>query len=120
MCRRLGVRIRRARAIRWSRRPDASIADRIAQLGSRGACDAELEIWGGASGDAQAIVSKLRTRYPAADRKTRGANAEQAATTMLDHDVPSAFVPAMAVLASIEGKKKSTRQRENGSPNPRI
>ena len=90
----------------WSRRPDASIADRIAQLGSRGACDAELEIWAGASGDTQAIVSKLRTRYPAADRKTRGANAEQAAMTMLDHDVPSAFVPAMAVLASIEGKKK--------------
>jgi hypothetical protein len=90
----------------WSRRPDASTADRIAQLDSREACHAEIEIWGGSSGDPQAIVSKLRARYPAADRKTRGANAEEAAMTMLGHDVPSAFVPAMAVLASMEGKQK--------------
>jgi hypothetical protein len=93
----------------WSRRPDASIADRLAQLGSRDACLEQIRIWSDASShdEARDVVRRLRARYPGADRKSRGASADDAALILLDHDVPSAFVPAMAVLASTEGNQTS-------------
>ena len=52
-------------------------------------------------------VRRLRARYPGADRKSHGVSAADAAVILLDHDVPSAFVPAMAVLASTEGNQTS-------------
>ncbi|GAA2000819.1 AAA family ATPase [Microbacterium ulmi] len=90
----------------WTRRPDASVADRIAQLGSREDCLAEVRIWSGAASDDEAseIVRKVRGRYPAADLKTRGEAPAEAAAALLDHDVAAAFVPAIAVLSAIEGK----------------
>lgn len=95
-----------APAASWRRRPDATVADRIAQLDSREACLAQLGLWGAGPSDPEALLEKLRGRFPAADRTSRGEPADQAAVTLLDHDVPAAFVPAMAVLASTEGKKK--------------
>lgn len=90
----------------WSRKPDASIADRVAQLDSREKCLAQLRIWAPASNDADAenVLQELRARYPAAERSSRGATPEEAARVLLGHQVPSAFVPALAVLTSIEGQ----------------
>jgi hypothetical protein len=90
----------------WSRRPDATIADRITQLDSEEACLEQIRTGSDAAGrdDARDLVRRLRGRYPAADRKSRGATADDAAVILLDHHVPSAFVPPLAVLASTEGK----------------
>lgn len=90
----------------WTLRPDASIADRIAQLDSEEACLEQLRIWTGARDKEKAIEEfhRIRQRFPAADRDARHANVEDAAAVLLARHVPSAFVPPMAVLYSFEQK----------------
>lgn len=93
----------------WSLRPDVSIADRVAALGSEEECLDQLRIWSAAKTHTEArhVFRRLRRRYPAADRATTDTTAEDAAATLLEHRVPSAFVPAMAVLSSLERKRSS-------------
>lgn len=94
----------------WRQRPDASIRDRVAQLSSERACLDQSRIWSGARSrqDAMRELTRLRENHPAADGAARKAKtANTAAAELLDGGVPSAFVPALAVLGSLEGKRKS-------------
>ncbi|MBE4720424.1 ATP-binding protein [Pseudarthrobacter sp. AB1] len=90
----------------WTRRPDETMVDRIAQLDSEEACLEQIRIWSGAvnPGKAWEEFQRLRRRYPAADREARRSAPDDAAAALLARHVPSAFVPPMAVLYSFERK----------------
>lgn len=97
----------RPHAPTWSLRPDATLRDRIAQLGTRQECLEQVATWAGMADrvEAEELVARLRRRYRAADRESRNLPREGAAAVLVQHRVPSAFIPPLAVLNSSEGER---------------
>jgi hypothetical protein len=105
----------------WSRRPDATVADRIAQLEKAkdpvAASHDQLRLWWGREEPGPDVAERLARRFPAAIRDGREAlggktsgRADRAALALQARDVPSAFIPPLAVLVSlnrIEGRGSS-------------
>jgi hypothetical protein len=101
----------------WGRRPDATIADRIKQLLQAedpvAASQDQLRLWWGVRHDAAPEpepAQRIVKRFPAAIREARvlarrgdaAEAAEGAAVALLERNVPSAFVPPLAVLISLD------------------
>lgn len=86
----------------WSRHPDPVLVDRAAQLTSIDACEAEIGLW--ADDDTpQLPVVTLARRHRAAVREAAGRSVSDAITVLQARQVPSAFIPPLAVLCHYEG-----------------
>jgi hypothetical protein len=97
----------------WGRRPDATTADRIIQLLKTedpvAASQDQLRLWWGVRDAALEPAERLVRRFPAAIREARASArrsdapeaAESAAIALQERNVPSAFVPPLAVLISL-------------------
>ena len=105
----------RSAAPPWTRRPDATIQDRVNQLLESAdpvaASAAQLRLWWGSSRrDAADPAGRIERRLPgavraasrAARRDQRTANPMHAAAELQQRTVPSAFVPPMAVLIALD------------------
>jgi hypothetical protein len=99
----------------WQRRPDATIADRVAQLleatDAVAASQAQLRLWWGTSrGDAEGLAARIERRLPGALRAARDAategdpakDATRAAAVLLERNLPSAFIPGLAVIIAMD------------------
>ena len=88
-----------------ARRPDASIADRIAQLDSREACLAEMRICGApARPTPRTSFGSCARATPPRIRRSRGAPPDEAALTLLDHDVPPRSSPPWRCSPQSKGR----------------
>jgi hypothetical protein len=104
----------------WSRRPDATTADRIMQLldsaDPSAASHAQLRLWWSVERDRDAdLARRIDRRVPAAIRDaTRAAarpegmldRAFEAAVALQQRNVPVAFVPPLAVLITLDRKER--------------
>lgn len=100
----------------WRRRPDVTTADRIMQLFQTKdpvvASQDQLRLWWAVEHDAAPeLADRIVKRFPAAARVARGsarardapeAAAGSAAIALQERNVPSAFVPPLAVLISLD------------------